>query len=147
VGCALTCHLGARVCSELLFSVVTLSRRPVFCSYPSWPEVRQGVCALGVRCLPVGFICMIFRSGFPYKRDHIFSRKLNTMTSSSPACLQKKVVNDQYVLHKKWYNILISGMPMPYYGSVLFILFHERTQFLSHASSFSIALKRAIFLI
>jgi hypothetical protein len=89
VGCALMCHPGARVCSELLSSVVTQSRRPVFSSCASWPVVRQGVGALGVRYLPVGFICMVFRSGFPYKLDHVFSRKLNTMTSSSPACSQK----------------------------------------------------------
>jgi hypothetical protein len=35
---------------------------------------------------------MVFGSDFPYKLDHVFPRKLNTMTSSSPACSQKNSI-------------------------------------------------------
>jgi hypothetical protein len=36
---------------------------------------------------------MVFGSGFLHKLDHVFSRKLNTMTSSSLACSGKKKVS------------------------------------------------------
>jgi hypothetical protein len=87
------CHPGVRVFLELFgLSCDAASRLcvPITCL---WPVFGQGVClscVLGVRCTPLGFICMVFGSGFPYKLDHVFSCKLNTMTSSSPACSQKK---------------------------------------------------------
>jgi hypothetical protein len=82
------CHPGVRVFLELFgLSCDAASRLcvPITCL---WPVFGQGVClscVLGVRCTPLGFICMVFGSGFPYKLDHNFSRKLNTLKGSSPA--------------------------------------------------------------